>query len=182
MPCRSLFVLLAATATSAAALAQNAPPELRNKSVVVSWTESRSFRVVGHQAFHDQNLPRSMSVYISSVGRPFTRMAAMPGRRTGTAEYVGASGASNAGGSRVTAFGRRSMSLTTSMTSGGGRRITVQFAEGFSSCTANVITAKQVGSEVIRSKSYATGAPLEIRSVTASGASCSIRDGNVFAN
>jgi hypothetical protein len=34
----------------------------------------------------------------------------------------------------------------------------------------------------MRSKAYTDGATLEIRSVTASGASCSIRDGNVFAN
>lgn len=182
MRCRVLFVLLAAIATSAAALAQSAPPELRNKSVVVSWTENRNFRKASEQAFHDQALPRSMSVYISSAGRPFTRMATSPGRRTGSVDYVGASGASNAGGVRVTSFGGHSMSLTSSMTSGGARQITVQFAEGYSNCTANVVTAKQTGSDVIRSKAYTTGEQLEIRSVTASGASCTIRDGNVFSN
>jgi hypothetical protein len=180
MPCRSLFVLLAAISSSAPALAQSAPPYLRNKSIVVSWTENRSFRKASEQAFHDQTLPRSMSVFISSVGRPFTRMATSS-RQAGNVDYVGASGASNSGGVRVTSFGAQSMSLTSSMT-GGARQITVQFAEGYSSCTANVVMAKQTGSDVIRSKSYATGEQLEIRSVTASNAGCLVRDGNVFAN
>lgn len=181
MPYRNLFALLAVIVTSTAALAQNAPPELRNKSVVVSWTENRSFRKASEQAFHDQALPRSMSVYISSAGRPFTRMATSPGRRAGSVDFVGASGASNARGVRVTSFGSHSMSFTSSMT-GGARQITVQFVGGNSSCTANVVMAKQAGGDIIRSKSYVTGEQLEIRSVTASGASCSIRDGNVFAN
>ena len=65
----------------AAAQAQSAPEALRNKSVIVSWTENRSIRVGDNPNFRDMSTPFSMSIYISSAGRPFARVMATPGRR-----------------------------------------------------------------------------------------------------
>ena len=88
------------------AAAQATPESLRNKSVIVNWTANRSLRVVGEGDFRDTAIPFSLSVYISSAGRPFARITASPGRRSGSAEAVGTSGATNSGGSRQVRFGK----------------------------------------------------------------------------
>ena len=45
------------------------------------------------------------------------------------------------------------------------------------------MVGKEVGnSGVIRGKSLASGKAIEIRSVSITGTSCSVREGNVFAN
>lgn len=174
------LALLVLLAWPTVAPAQTAPDSLRNKSVIVSWTENRSLRVVGEGEFRDTSTPFSMSIYISSAGRPFARVSAAPGRgKTGSADHVGASGASNSGGVRQTRFSGNSLEMTATMQSGGARRISVDFSGG--GCSARVITAMQAGgSGVIRSKSLATGKAIEIRSVQVAGTSCSIREGNVF--
>jgi hypothetical protein len=180
MSSKLLFVPFLLIAVPPAALAQSAPAELRNKSVVVSWSEDRSLREVGEPAFRDVRTPRSLSIYISSTGRPFSRNAVQPGGRIGSTDYVGVTGASQAGGTRQIRFVGRSLEMTTTMTSGGARQIVIAFNDNTTSCEARVITAKQVGAEIIRSRSLVTGRPIEIRSVSVSGTSCSIREGNVF--
>lgn len=74
-------------------------------------------------------------------------------------------------------------SFTLISTSKGGvaRRITVGFNDTFSTCTAQVVFAKEAGANVVMGKSLYTGKPLEIRSGTVSGVSCKVRDGNVSA-
>jgi hypothetical protein len=99
----------------------------------------------------------------------------------GSADYLGQSGAAQGGGVRVLGFKGNSLEMTTTMRAGGARRMMVNFANGFGDCSASVNTAKQVGFEVIHTRSLATGNALEIRSVEVSGVSCEVRDGNVFA-
>jgi hypothetical protein len=180
---RRTCLLLACLGIAFPAVAQaQAPPALRGKSVVVSWTENRSLRAVGQPAFHDTQTPFSTAIYVSALGRPFIRQSARPHRQVGSADYVGAEGSTQSGGSRQVQFQASSLVVTTSMTAGGARRIVVDFDASYSRCTARVTTAKQVGAEIIRSRSLATGKPLEIRSVAVAGTRCSVRDGNVFAD
>jgi hypothetical protein len=134
--------------------AQTAPAALRGKSVVVSWVEDRSLRFVGEPAFRDTRTPRSMSIYISTEGRPFARTSVIPGNQAGSADYVGVTGVSRAGGTRQIGFQGRSLEMTTTTTSGGARRIEITFNDSCTSCEARVITAKQVGAELIRSKNW----------------------------
>lgn len=162
------------------AAAQATPESLRNKSVIVNWTANRSLRVVGEGDFRDTAIPFSLSVYISSAGRPFARITASPGRRSGSAEAVGTSGATNSGGSRQVRFSGNTMQIAASA-QGGARLVTVEISGG--SCSARVMVGKEVGnSGVIRGKSLASGKAIEIRSVSITGTSCSVREGNVFAN
>jgi hypothetical protein len=175
-----LFVPFLLIALPSDALAQSAPAALRGKSVIVSWTEARSLRFVGERDFRDTRTPRSLSIYISSTGRPFTRNSVSPGGQTGSADYVGVTGASQSGGTRQTRFLGRSLESTVSMTSGGARQIAISFNDSYTSCEARVITAKQVGADVIRSRSLVSGRPIEFRSVSVSGTTCAMRDGNVF--
>jgi hypothetical protein len=180
MPWKAWLLSVVLVAMPLVAQAQSAPAALRGKSVTVSWSEVRSLRAVGEPNFRETRTPFSVSTYVSTGGRPFTRVSASPGRISGSADYVGAAGASQSGGVRQVRFHGNSLEMTTTMHSGGARRIMVEFGGGFSSCAARVITGKQVGGGVIRSKSLATGKPIEIRSVSVSGVNCSIRNGNVF--
>jgi hypothetical protein len=65
--------------------------------------------------------------------------------------------------------------MTTSWTSGGARRIVINFNDTYNSCAAQVLVAKEVGASLIRS-----GHELEIQSAVIGGTSCSVRRGNVF--
>jgi hypothetical protein len=61
-----------------------------------------------------------------------------------------------------------------------GRRIRVTF-DGGSSCSAEVLTGK-AGAGVTTVRSNATGKMMELESVSAGPASCSVQEGNAFAS
>lgn len=179
MRAKAILLLCPMLAWPVAVSAQSAPESLRNKSVIVSWTENRSVRMGDNPNFRDMSTPFSMSVYISSAGRPFSRVAATPRRgNTGSAEHVGTSGRSYSGGARQVRFSGQTLEMTAVMQAGGARRISVDFGGG--GCSARVTTAMQVGSKSYRAKSLVSGEPMEIRSVAVTGTSCSVREGNVF--
>lgn len=162
--------------------ANAAPSGLYGKSVRVSWTETRSQRAVGQQpAFQPVSIPFTVTVYISTEGRPFQRITSTsPGGVRGGKEKVGASGSGAVGGFALQFQGN---TMVLSRSNGGyGSRAQVTFDSGFSSCTAQVIAAKESGSKSITLRSIATGQTIEVESVSAGSASCSITNGNAFAN
>ena len=174
----SLVIAGATAASSYAALA--APSQLYGKSVVVSWTEEREQRVNGEQTTRNVGRNGSFSVYLSSAGKPFSRMSyafsgARGGLKSGKKDAVGGEGSGN----RKVAFSGNSMSVGMGM-SGGARNILVTFDGGFGSCSAQVLTGKESGSSSIRAKSMVNGNDIEILSVKTGAASCRIQDGNVF--
>jgi hypothetical protein len=59
----------------------------------------------------------------------------------------------------------------------GARRILVSFDGGYSSCTAQVVIGKTAGAEKISR----TGGKPDLYGVKAGGASCAVKNGNVFA-
>ena len=143
MRIKKLTMVCAIVLTPGIANSQTAPEGLRNKSVTVSWTVNRSLRVVGEGDFRDTVTPFSLSVYISSAGRPFARISATPGRRTGSAEAVGTSGATQGGGSRQVRFSGNTMQIAASA-QGGARLVTVEISGG--SCNARVMVGKEAES------------------------------------
>ena len=160
--------------------AQASPSQLYGKSVVVSWTEEREQRVNGEQTTRNVGRSGSFSVYLSSSGKPFSRMSyAFSGNRGGLKhgkkDAVGGEGSGN----RKVAFSGNTMSVGMGM-SGGARNILATFDGGFSSCSAQVLTGKEGGSSSIRAKSMVNGNDIEILSVKTGAASCRIQDGNVF--
>jgi hypothetical protein len=82
---------------------------------------------------------------------------------------------------RQTQFSGRTMTILGNSEGGLARKATVTFNEAFSACEAQIVIAKQVGHDVVRIRSLRTGELREIRSATVSGVSCSVRDGNAFA-
>ena len=175
-----LLGLIAAIAAPACANA--APPSgLYGKSVIVGWTETRSQRNPGDQAFRPMSIPVELSIYVSEKGNIFRRIFSMA--TSGAKGAKDRAGASGNGGSGAYAVQFQGNSMVANLTSGGyGSRIQVSFDAGFAGCTAQVIAAKQAGAGTIKKISPATGAIVEIESVSAGSASCSIKAGNTFAN
>jgi hypothetical protein len=160
------------------------PKQLYGKSVIVSWTESRSQRAVGEQAFRPMSVNLQRSVYVSTAGRVFARTSAgaTSGRRSvsGAAESVGTTGTNFSGGAHNVQFQGNSIIMTGGFTAS-ARRVMINFDNSFESCTAQAITAKEVGAKIAVWRGIGSGRLLEVESVSAGPASCSVRSGNVFA-
>jgi hypothetical protein len=161
--------------------ANAAPSQLYSKSVVVSWTENRVQRPVGTATWASVSRSVSESIYISSAGRPFSRITFSGGRGSGDQDQVGVSGRNPTGGAKVVQFQGRSL-VTVLIYNGGARQIRIDFDPNFSSCSASVILGKSSGAGTFTLRSTVSGQMMEIQSQSTSGATCSIREGNVFEN
>ncbi len=158
-----------------------APSQLYGKSVVVTWTEERNQRANGEATVQNVMRNAQFSVYVSSSGKPFSRMSytfsgARGGLKSGSRDAVGGeSSARNISfqGNTINVLGGKSMK-------GGARSIRIAVDGG--GCSAQVITGKEEGASAIRATSIVTGSNLEILSVKTGAASCRIQDGNVFGS
>ena len=157
-----------------------APQNFYGKTLRVAWDETRSQRAVGESAFKTVSLPFVYSVYVSNKGQLFKRLSSVSAsqRASGTKDRVGMSGSDSEGAGAASFQGN---TLIATMNNGGlGRRIRVTF-DGGSSCSAEVVSGKS-GSGIASTRSNATGKIMEFESVSAGTASCSVQDGNTFAN
>jgi cytochrome c1 len=171
-------VILAAIAFAPAAHA--APQSFYGKTLRVTWNEARSQRLQGDGAFKSVSIPLSFTVYVSTQGQLFKRLTSTTasGRHSGSKDRVGNY---NEGADGAGAISFQGNTLTSTANNHGlGRRIRVTF-DGGSSCRAEVLTGK-AGSGVTTVRSNATGKMLELESVSAGAASCSVQDGNAFAS
>ena len=169
----TLFVL-------SVSVAQAAPAGLYGKTVKVEWTETRSQREAGETAFGPKSFTFTYTVYVSTQGQLFRRIFTISSTRkkSGTRDTVGTSGKTDAGISQVSFQGS---TLVSASSSGGiGRRIRVSFDASFSSCTAEVVTGK-TGNGPASMRAISSGKVVEIESVSAGSASCSVQTGNAFA-
>jgi hypothetical protein len=174
---------LGVLSSAMASYAESAPKELYGKSIIITWTEHRNQRHADQANFRDVDVALSRQIYISTEGHFFGRLSAKsPSGRVGSREGVGTSGISAGGGPREVQFSGRTITLTGASTGGLARRTTVEFNESFTTCEAQVIFAKQAGSDVVVGRNLVTGGLNEIRSATVTTVSCSVRDGNVFAD
>jgi hypothetical protein len=157
-----------------------APSQLFGKSVVVGWSEARMQRRASEATFHAKNVSITESIYISTAGRPFERRA-YP--RSGIQrENVGASGLSSTGNAHVVQFQGQSILITTGHING-ARRIQIDFDGNFLGCTAHVVNGKEAGAGAYTVRSLQnSNMPVEVEAVSTSAATCSIKDGNVFAD
>ncbi len=172
MVCLVFGCLLLSYSPAAAA----APPQLYGKSIVVSWSETRSEREIGEQGeFHPVVVSRQMSTYISTVGRPFNRIVNSRGSKSGGNEQVGASG-------HFTLQFQGHSLLQTHVSAGGdgATRVQSDFDDRFESCRAHVTVAKAAGSSTFTHKSSISGKMFETQSVAVGAATCSVKNGNIF--
>jgi hypothetical protein len=162
----------AAMLVASSGISVSAPSQLKGKSVRLSWTENRIQRLEGHQDFRSVSINMEMAVYVSAEGRVFNRMQS----NSGANEQ--APGQASLGG-RIPSFNGQTMTIMQPLR-GLARRIVVEFGGDFATCAASVILGKESGGGSGYIRAFATGARQEVRSASASGASCSVRNGNVF--
>ena len=175
---RSMIFSIVAAMTFVSA-AHAAPQSLYGKTLRVTWSEARSQRVQGEGAFKSVSIPLSFTVYVSTKGQLFKRLTSSTasGRATGSKDRVG-SGGGDADGAAAVSFQGNTL-IASANNHGLGRRIRFTFDVG-SSCSAEVLTGK-AGSGVTTVRSNATGKMMELESVSAGPASCSVQEGNAFA-
>ncbi|MFL6817190.1 MAG: hypothetical protein ACJ8EF_04535 [Bradyrhizobium sp.] len=170
----ALHLLLLTTQQAHAA----GPPEaLKGKTIVLAWTETRQQRVVGDPNFHTINGWHGLSAYVSTAGRVFSRRTMSTRAGSAAIEHAPRDGG-GAHPTRSAMFGGQTMTLI-GETKGGAYRTVIEFDASFASCTARVALAFQPGKTSI-SLSPIIHKYIEIKSVTANGMSCSVKNGNVL--
>jgi hypothetical protein len=148
---------------------------LYGKSVVVTWTENRIQRDSTTPNFYQNSFQGRLSVYVSAIGRVFSRQGMERRGGAGANYQIGDTARRRIG------FQAHTMTVVELAAVSGARRIIVTFDQDFQNCTAEVIRAKQVGTDMIVSDSVISpGVRVEIKSVQVSGIGCSIQSGNVF--
>jgi hypothetical protein len=154
----------------------DAPRQLYNKTIQISWSVA-----VAQTAPDGQKKNVSVAVYhtvyVSSAGRLFERGS----RRTakGMKQSENAPGAAvNAGGEATGLHFEGNRLVGNTAFAQGARRFVATFDPGFSSCTVSVTFGREAGG--LKRKGV-DGVLYTIDSMTASGESCSIREGNAFA-
>ncbi len=164
-------------ATAAAPAFADAPRQLYNKTIQISWSVA-----VAQTAPDGQKRNVSVgvyhTVYVSSAGRLFERGSRSTAK--GRKQSENAPGAAvNAGGEATGLHFEGSRLVGATAFAQGARRFVATFDPGFSSCTVSVTFGREAGG--LKRKGI-DGVMYTIDSMTASGESCSIREGNAFAN
>lgn len=180
--CLALVIIIPFISSVRAAIA--APKQLYGKSIVITWAEERVQKLPGNTNLDYTPVHAELSIYVSDIGRVFNRLTMAVSVRGGGFK----SGSSDQGGGTeligrardITPQGR-SLVLTMQQ-SGGARRIVANFNEGFTSCSAQVIHAKEAGSSKIVVRDLINpGRTFEVYSSRASNETCSIKSVNVFS-
>jgi hypothetical protein len=152
--------------------AASVPTRFYNKSVTVTWGESGVYKRISDGVNVSPSGRFQRIFYISSAGRIFTRGTAISGQNGGSRE-AGPEKTSNS----VKFEGNSLVAVGVNL--GVARRVSASFDATFSSCTASVTIGKSgVGTKI----TGFDGAVYEVISMYPAAISCSVRDGNAFAN
>jgi len=178
---RNILVLILSFMGSSV-FAAGAPPQLHNKSILLSWTtqvvqKGQDGRVIS------PTLSQQRTIYISSQGRIFVRAGRSISNRKFSGSKTGEAGPDDSRGyggeARGVSFQGNTLIGTQTYASGAGQ-IRVTFDPGFSSCTMVAVEGKS-GDGPIKIRGI-DGQMYERISAASSGYSCSIRDGNALSN
>jgi hypothetical protein len=177
----SVFGILATMNSSNAV--EGSPQQLLGKSVVVTWNENRIQRAEGESKFREVNATQSMSIYIGSSGRIFSRLTNTVGSNSGRIDHVQEQSAGDPNvRKRVTTFNGRSMTLDQPLRKSGHRHLLVDFGDKFDNCSAKLSYVTEAGSPTSLARSPITNKMVEIKSIAMTGENCSISPGNVFGD
>jgi hypothetical protein len=171
-----ILIAIATVGWATAAQAAGAPDALKAKTVTITWSETREQAAKGGE-FKFVTISAQMSVYVSSAGRPFAKLTMRSRSDEASQGTVGGSGASLGGGVRTVNFTPSGFTIGSNF-GGAARRIVVDASGG--GCSASVSVAKLAGASTV-SFTRTDGRSFELRSLSASGANCSISNSNDFA-
>jgi hypothetical protein len=187
---RASFALNCLISMLAVVPAVAAPRELYGKSVVVSWSENRVESARGSSEKRQVTASQSLSVYVSSTGRLFSRREATGrfadgmrgGRGSGGAhgsnEQVGGEGRTVGGLAQQAHFAGRSLVFSQAFQSG-ARQVAVDFDASYGGCSARVTHGRASGQSTTAYRTL-TGRDVVVYSMDVANVSCRIVNGNVF--
>jgi len=165
-------------ATSAAAA--EAPAELRNKTITAFWIDDQQASFYPGEAHRDR-LRSDLTIYVSSIGRVFTRHGrANAGNGRNTASSIAPDSAlrrddiTTPQGIQFEGGKRLSMVFPAER---GARRALITFDAGYRSCSIEVIYGREGGS--LKWQSFG-GRMQDILSIRTVAKSCAIRSGNLL--
>lgn len=179
---RRFFLILWAVVMFGFGPCQAAPSQLYNKTVSIGWTVQGMVRDPDGKE-HGSNSSINYIVYVSSAGRVFEKASRSIGNRTGSSESEPGANRTKNGEARGLQFQGNKMVINRGYSGGGGSGAmlaVVSFDPSFSSCTLNVTHGKE-GGGVIKRKSM-DGIVRELLQLNVKSTSCSIREGNPFAD
>lgn len=150
------------------------PAELRNKTIHVSFVSTTPVkRGDGKEMSPSHAISRT--IYVSSLGRAFTQRSVVGGRGRSKVGEAGPGATS-----RGYRFEGSRLIITIRYGSHGARQVAVNFDRNFQSCTVDVKTGSEGGARTwigLDGNRYTAAGPASI-----SNPSCSISNGNAFAN
>jgi hypothetical protein len=171
-------LIFAAVRTSIALMLSTVPvwaASASNKTVLVSMTVSVSAKADdGSFATLPRNIQRT--IYISSKGRVFSRTARQAGRNSTTKELAPGEGGGG-GGYRL----QGNTLIGVLKFQSGAAQMVVNFDAGFQSCSVKVVFGRE-GGQAIRFKGLNGKMYTQQGAFNVSGESCSVREGNPFAD
>lgn len=165
-----------------AAPATAAPQQLLDKTVTLSWSAQAVVRDPDGKERQVRNSIKYI-IYISSLGRLFEHSSRSLGGRTQGGDVDPNAAKTKIGEARGLRFEGNRLVAYRGYGGGGGSgamRAVATFDSSYSSCTLAVMVGKENGG-VIKRQGF-DGVVREVLSVEISGASCSIQNGNAFAN
>jgi hypothetical protein len=177
--CRyALSVIVAFLMTSHGAL--SAPRQLYGKSVIVTWQEDRRQSTTMDAQPTSITASAELSVYISDIGRPFSRVTMNVSSARGSSTRMRRTDAVQGDGSaRSIGFSGSMLNATMPRGDAGAMQVSVSFDASFQSCSARVITGKAGGAQFTKMNAI-RGGQVEVYSVRTSGEGCRVQNGNVF--
>ena len=168
----SFVAAIAFSICSASVANADAPTQLRNKTVSLSWGQTTTWRRLSDNVTGSSNFVMARQIYISSAGRTFVRNRGVSG--------TVASGSDAGPEKTASRFVFNGSTMTAFMDRGGLLwHITLTFDPSFRSCSATVSVARE------GQKAKTTGidgAAYENLSASTGSPSCLIADGNAFAS
>jgi hypothetical protein len=157
-----------------------APAPLHERSFVVSWGEHRIQRHVGEPNFRPVRGHQTLSIYVSSAGRVFSRLTFATRAGTASVERVQGDFADNPRFRQwVSRFGDNTMSLSQTFRNA-ERLVEIEFDADLKGCKAKVSYVPDSGARSSFGFSPITKKKVEFQSIEMSGESCAVRAGNVF--
>ena len=158
------------------------PQQLLNKTVTLSWTAQSVVRDPGGRERQTTNNIRYV-IYISSMGRLFERSSRSDSRRTQGGDVDLNATQTKMREARGLRIVGNSLVANRGHAGGGGSgamQAVATFDSSYSSCTLAVTHGREGGATPKRKG--IDGVVREILSITVVGPSCSIQNGNAFAN
>lgn len=159
-----------------------APQQLFNKTVILTWTANATLRDPdGRERQSSSNI--RYVIYISSLGRLFEHASRTSGGRTQGGDTGLNAAQTRMGEARGLAFKGNALVVNRGYAGGrgsGAMQAVATFDGSYSSCTLEVTHGREGG--VTMKRQGIDGVVREILSISVSGPSCFIQNGNAFAN